>query len=83
MNQLTLRQIPDRVAEKLRAAARERGESINKTAIHLLSIALRIEKHPSIKRKISNLAGTWSQEEADEFEKHVAFSEIVDEDVWQ
>ncbi len=37
----------------------------------------------SKKRDLSRLAGSWSEEEADEFEQNVRVFENIDEDIWK
>ena len=83
MNQLTLRQIPKRLEKGLRMLARQRGQSLNKTAIHLLAVALGIEKPKRKRRDLSELAGSWTEEEAQAFDENVRIFEEIDEEVWK
>jgi len=83
MKQLTLRKIPDPVAEALRALARETGMSLNKTAIKLLQTALGLEPSPRAKRDLSALFARWSTEQADELDRNLELFEQIDEEVWR
>ena len=83
MNQMTLRKIPEELERQLRRVAKERGQSLNKTAIELMMEALGLKKEPERKRDLSQLAGSWSQEEADAFDRNVQIFEQVDEEMWR
>lgn len=83
MKQLTLRQIPPIIEEKLRKLAQERGQSINKTVIYLLKKALGLEKAGRKYRDVSELSGNWSKEEAEAFMKNTEVFEQIDEEVWK
>ncbi len=87
MNQLTLRQIPSSVENKLRKKAHETGLSLNKTVISLLEKALGINSANTFKRtKKRNVAvalDSWSREEFEEFEKNTQFFNQIDEEMWK
>jgi len=83
MKQLTLRKIPEPVERALRALARETGMSLNKTAISVLRRGLGLEPSPKQKRDLSGIAGTWTEEEAKEFERNLEIFEQIDEEVWR
>lgn len=83
MNQMTLRQIPDQVGERIRKLSAENGESINKTTLKLLMKATGCEVAGRKKRDLSSLAGTWSKKEAEDFEEAVKIFEQVDEELWK
>ena len=72
--QTTIRGIPKDLEHALRERARRSGESPNRTIIRLLGEAVGL-KPPRKKRDLSALAGTWSPEEADEFDRQVRWVE--------
>jgi plasmid stability protein len=83
VNQLTLRQIPRPVEEKLRLAAKQTGQSINKTAIFLLRKALGLETPPRRRRHLRHLAGRWSRKQAADFQRNLKIFEEIDGEVWK
>ena len=72
--QTTIRGIPEDLEHALRERARRSGESLNQTLIRLLREAVGLNP-PHKKRDLSALAGTWSREEADEFDRQVRWFE--------
>ena len=83
MSQITLRGIPERVERAIRRRAAEEHKSINRTIAELLQQALGIDEGTEKQRHLSDLAGTWSQAEAEEFERATAAFEQIDEQIWQ
>ncbi len=83
MKQLTLRQIPDAVEEKLRQKAAREHQSLNRTAIDALAKGLGVERQEVVKRDLSNLAGRWSKQESAEFERNIAIFETIDDELWR
>lgn len=81
--QLTLRDIPEDLEKEIRRIARERGTSINKTIRELLSESLGIDQSSGKKRDLSDFAGFWDEEEAEEFDKATEVFEKVDEELWK
>ena len=80
--QTTVRGIPEDLEHQLRERARRSGESLNRTLIRLLREAVGMNP-PRKKRDLSALAGTWSQEEADEFDREVRRFEVIDDELWR
>lgn len=85
MPTMTLRGIDEETAEALKDRAQKEGTSVNAVTLRLLREILGLEKR---KRNITyddldHLAGTWSQEDASEFERHTAVFESVDEEIWK
>ncbi len=80
--QTTLRDIPEDLEHALRERAQRSGESLNRTLIRLLREAVSLNP-PRKKRDLSALAGTWSREEADEFDRQVRWSDQIDEELWR
>jgi hypothetical protein len=60
---------------------RARGRSLNQTVLDLLSQAAGIGGRRS--NGVAELAGTWSREEHDAFERAVAETEQIDEELWR
>ena len=83
MSYITLRQIPAAIEKQLRSLARQTGTSLNKTVIGLLARALGMADGTPRARELSDLAGTWSEEEAREFEENTRAFEQIDEDIWR
>lgn len=81
MRTLTIRNVPPEVAEALEREKRRRGESLNQTVIDLLSQGLGVGTTRS--NGLARLAGSWSEEEFQEFERAVAPFEEIDEDLWR
>lgn len=80
MKTLTVRNLPDDVAEALEREKRRRGESLNQTVIDLLSQGLGVSGVRS--NGLGRLAGTWSAEELRRFQQAVAPFEQVDDELW-
>lgn len=83
MNQMTLRQIPDRVEDRIRKLSAKNNESINKTTLKLLMKATGCDSSKRKKRDLAKLAGTWSTKDAREFEETVKIFDQVDEELWK
>lgn len=83
MTTLTIRDIPDDVAERLRSSARSTGTSMNATMIRILTEGV----CPKVKHKprndFSRFCGGWSKAEFDAFESAVSECERIDEDAWR
>ena len=83
MKHLTLRDIPEPVDRELRTLAVQSGMTLNDTAISVLREGLGLASPDQRKRHLSDLAGRWTQEQADEFDKRMAIFGRIDEDLWQ
>lgn len=81
MRTLTVRNVPPEVAEALEREKRRRGESLNQTVIELLTQGLGVGTARS--NGLARLAGRWSEEEFEEFERAVAPFEEIDEELWR
>ena len=82
MSQITLRNIPQALERELRARAKKKKQSLNRTITSLLSDALGVPAAGTKKRDLSDLEGTWTAEQAAEFERAIAVFETIDPDVW-
>lgn len=90
VKQTTVRGIDNVLARRLREEARRRGLSVNRTMLLLLRQAtgLTAPSGPSTSgperfSDLDHLAGTWTEQDADEFDRAVEDLNRVDEDLWK
>jgi plasmid stability protein len=83
MKQLTIRNVTADLARALEEEGHRRRESINQTVLDLLKQALGLVPESRYKNGLANLAGTWSREDAAEFERNTAVFEKIDEEMWK
>lgn len=86
MNTLTLRQIPAPVEKGIRRVARETHQSLNKTAIEILSKGVGIGPKHSASRKhrdVKNVLKPWSEDEYEQFQCDTAQFSLIDEEMWR
>jgi len=83
MKHLTIRQVPPELARALEAEKRRRGRSLNRTVLDLLEQALGLEPRGPRTNGLGELAGTWSKADLEQFERAVALTEQVDEELWR
>lgn len=83
MRHLTIRHVPPELANALETEKRRRGISLNRTVIELLAQAVGLRTVRERSNGLRRLAGTWTQEEFDEFEKAVEVTEQIDEELWR
>ena len=81
MNQLTLRQIPEEVDRELRQQASRNGISLNQTVIVVLRQGLGLA--PPAKRRRNLSLGSWTAEEADEFDRNTQIFRQIDDELWK
>ena len=79
---LTIRDVPAELAERLNDEKRVRGRSLNQTVLELLAQALGVTSGRR-SNGLGELAGTWSPEEHEVFERAIAESERIDEELWR
>ena len=82
MKHLTVRNVPDELAEALSSEKERRGQSLNGTILALLKQALGLGGG-SRTNGLERLAGGWSRAEAEEFDEAVAVFEQVDDGLWR
>ena len=84
MKAITLRNVPKALSDKIETEAQRSGKSLNKTVIDLLTQSL---AEPKSKRQtyrdLDFLIGSWSQEEADEFDAFLREHRTIDEEIWK
>ena len=82
MNQITLRNIPENIYKQLRQLAHKNDTSINKTILYLLKKSFGLEEDVNKKRDLSDLAGTWNRDQAEEFDENIKVFQEIDNEVW-
>ena len=79
MKQLTVRGFDDELAAAIRQLARRDGTSLNQAALKLLRRGAGLPDGQGDGRNI----GSWTQQEADEFNQALEHFESVDESDWK
>ena len=82
MRTMTLRNIPDELAKELDRERARRGASLNQLAIDLMKEALGLGEAGRRSNGLSDLAGSWTLEDLEEFERATAPFEQVEEELW-
>lgn len=82
---VTLRNLPPALERQLVATAKARGWSLSRTVIRLLEerLAGGTPARKPGKDPIDALAGTWSAEEAAEFDRAIAWTRVPDPEMWE
>ena len=86
MKAVTLRNLPPELVRVIRQKASEKRTSVNKAVISLLeeSVGIRRKnKDTSLHHDLDALAGIWTKEEAEGFEKALAKQRAIDPDLWK
>ena len=83
MSQMTIRNLPPALEERLRSEAMRTSTSLNKTVIQLLKEATGLQAEAGSKRDLSALAGRWTAAEAEEFDRAVEKLAGIDEEIWR
>jgi len=85
MSTITLRGIDPQLAQTLKERARQENSSVNALLLGIVKESLGLEKKQRRKlySDLDHLAGTWSAQEAAEFEQAIGSFETVDENLWQ
>ncbi|BCR04850.1 hypothetical protein DESUT3_19190 [Desulfuromonas versatilis] len=85
MATMTLRGIDEKTAEALKQRAQQEGTSVNAVTLRLIRESLGLDKKKRVVTysDLGHLAGTWSKEDAAEFERNTAVFEKVDEELWK
>jgi hypothetical protein len=86
MKAITLRNLPPDVARTVQQRAKQNKTSVNKAVIELLeeSAGSKAKKKAPIHyHDLDHLAGTWTQEEADAFDKLIAEQRTIDPELWK
>ena len=87
MNQLTLRGFDKELERRIRDLARQDGISLNQAALRLLRRGAGLgddgERPDTVGSELDDHIGTWTAQEADEFEVSLKDFEHVDEALWK
>ena len=87
MNQIVLSGFDDELAASIRQVAEREHISVEQAALKLLRNGARLEVKPKPAGKIGNsldeFIGTWTKEEAAEFDAAVAELRVIDEEMWR
>ena len=86
MKQLTIRGVGEKEHTAIKDQADRKGMSINRYVLSIIreAVGLGSEK-PSQKifHDLDHLAGTWDQEELEEFERNLSLQREIDKDLWE
>lgn len=80
MKSMTIRNVPDDLSEALQRERMRRGRSLNQTVLDLLRQRLALGSRPS--NGLARLAGIWTEEDLQTFERATEGFEKTDEEVW-
>jgi plasmid stability protein len=88
MKALTVRSLPPQVAKAIRDKAKKERRSLNQTVVALLEEATLGTARPkvgkaAIHHDLDHLFGTWTKEEADEFDAFLEESRGVNPKDWE
>lgn len=83
MSQITLRQLPVQLENQLRQLSKQNRTSLNKTITTLLMYSLGISSDIEKKRDLSDLAGTWDEDEYSKFTENTEFFDNIDREIWE
>ena len=83
MKAITLRNVPEDLAAMIEAEAKRTGASLNATVIRLLQQATAVDipatkPEPQTYHDLDFLIGSWTKEEADEFDHHLEEARRID-----
>ena len=79
-------EIPLPVEQRLRRLARDSHQSLNKTALELLSRAVGVGSETKKSRKhrdVESVMRPWTDEEYREFQRNTKVFEQIDEEMWR
>ena len=77
--QLTIRGVSEELGRRLARLSRERGQSVNATALAILEDAVGIDARRMRLRRYA----TWSQADLAEFDRALADQRVIDDGLWQ
>ena len=78
---LTVRNLPEDLADALAREKQRRGTSLNKTVIDLLEQSLGV--HGARSNGLRKLAGTWTANQQREFLDSIRCLDEIDRDLWR
>jgi hypothetical protein len=80
---LTIRNVDRQLAGALARETKRRGTSLNQTVLDLLRRAVGVDPSGPRTNGLEKLAGTWSQQEFEEFDAHTEMFERIDPELWR
>lgn len=83
MKALTVRNVDARLANALARETKRRGGSLNETVLDLLRRGLGVDTPGPRTNGLEKLAGTWTDEDFEEFESNVAMFGNIDPELWR
>ena len=85
MKSMTIRGFDDELVSRLRKKADALSCSVNATVLEILRDATGLNKkrYHRVFHDLDDLAGTWSDEEAQAFDEAIAPLSQIDEDLWR
>ncbi len=86
MKAITIRNIPPKVARAIRLKAQREHVSLNKAVISLLQERLGAgngDAAPIRHHDLDFMLGSWTKEEADEFDQALADQRTIDPELWK
>ena len=83
MSQITLRQIPDVLDKQLRSLAGKNQTSLNKVILSLLLKNLGLSANSNKKRDLTELCGTWTTNQYEEFQRNTEQFNQIDSEIWE
>ena len=83
MRTMTIRNIPDEVAEQLKFLAKTSKTSINNTIVQVLGCSILPQKARRKRRDLSRFCGGWTQKEFNDFNLAITDCERIDPEDWK
>ena len=84
MKAITLRNIPPSVEKAIRAKARQKKISVNRAVIELLEERVGVtERKRAVHHDLDHLVGSWSRDEAKEFDEVLHDMRQIDPELWK
>jgi len=85
MPTMTVRGIDEKLAQALKNKAHQEGVSVNAMTLRLIRESLGLDKAGRVAGydDLDHLAGTWTQDDAEEFKQATAVFEQIDRDMWR
>ncbi|MCL4513709.1 MAG: hypothetical protein M1421_06840 [Candidatus Eremiobacteraeota bacterium] len=85
MKLITLRGIPDDLADFIETEAAEKGLSLNKTVIHLLKkcIGYGEKRGGKLYHDLDSLSGSWDRHEFEAFTKVLKRQRVIESELWK
>lgn len=77
--QLTVRGVPDEVADRLSRLSKGRSRSLNATVVEILASAVGFDQR---RERLSRYA-TWTDDDVAEFDRALAAQRVIDADLWR